>query len=137
MRLGGSGERGTTGPEWGLLWPSGRMSPAPVANGEVARASRLSLMPAPTCADEKSEGRTGRVLPPQGRGKQEDANRPGEMPFVDRTDLPACLTDCRAWKKSICCKLGGGAQVAGDGLARHEGLTTTPPPIVSRLSTRA
>ena len=39
-------------------------------------------MHAQTCADERTEGRTGRVSPPQGRGESEDASRPGKVGFV-------------------------------------------------------
>jgi len=35
-----------------------------------------------TRAGERTEGRTGRVSPPQGRGESEDAGRPGKVGFV-------------------------------------------------------
>src|SRR5262249_23711982 len=52
---------------------------------------RRSVTPMPPSADEKSEGRTGRVLPPQGRGEQEDASRPGDVGFVPGLVGPATL----------------------------------------------
>ncbi len=41
-----------------------------------------SLMRSPICADEKSEGRTGHVSPPQGRGELGGRNQSGRIGFV-------------------------------------------------------
>ena len=81
-----------------------------MADGGLPSHSRLTAAPPPLCggpekalahaftlrADKQSEGRTGHVSPPQGRGESEDASRPDRSAFAKGQAVPASVKPTRA-----------------------------------------